>query len=746
MLPRSLSKKLLLMVALMAIGIGALTSQLVAHYYSERLMHDALSETENIARKLALDAVDKILINDRVALQKLIDDQMISTPFVSYILVVRDDRVLTHTFAQGVPRDLVGANQPPDGDAAQLRWIINEARERFFDVAWPIFDGKAGFVRIGVSEAPYRQQILQLRVRMSLLTLLILSVALLLSHFLIRRITRPLLLLTAAVEKIDEGNLDAGVPVVGDVEVVKLSQAFNQMLVRVKDYTGKLTDYAAQLRQKNIELDRANQQTRASFEISREISALPDLAGVCAYMVNKLEEVVVCRGLQLFACGSAPDRLFRFSGNILVQIDAERSRSAHPYLLQLEKKSFVRADPTIPLPLESSLTAKARNLVVFPIHYESDMQGALVIACPSDCKCITKELDVLQMMLEQVAGALRRAIIQEEEIIALKKHIEHPAGFAGLIGRDLKMQVLYKLIDDVAPSEATVLIQGESGTGKELVARAIHERSLRNDKPFIVINCSAYPATLLESELFGHEKGAFTGAVRHKPGRFEQADGGTVFLDEIGEISPSAQIKLLRILQSKKFERLGGEKTQSIDVRVLAATNRILVDEVQQGAFREDLFYRLNVIPINLPPLRERRNDIPLLAQHFLRRYAGEQGKSIAGFDSEVMRGLFSYAWPGNVRELENCIEHAVVLCKGDTITLPDLPPIIIHQQRAGTDRAAPTEALSNTIAQTEKERLVDVLTRCGWNKKQAAQKLGISRSSLYNKLKKYRIASPTIH
>jgi DNA-binding NtrC family response regulator len=308
------------------------------------------------------------------------------------------------------------------------------------------------------------------------------------------------------------------------------------------------------------------------------------------------------------------------------------------------------------------------------------------------------------------------------------------------------MQVLYKLIDDIAPSDATVLIQGESGTGKELVARAIHARSLRHNKPFVVINCSAYPATLLESELFGHEKGAFTGAVRQKRGRFEQADRGTVFLDEIGEISPTAQIKLLRILQSKKFERLGGEKTQSIDVRVLAATNRVLVDEVQGGTFREDLFYRLNVIPIDLPPLRQRRNDIPLLAKHFLLRFAAEQGKPVQGFDSEAMRLVFSYTWPGNVRELENCIEHAVVLCKGDQITVGDMPPNIVDQQHSRSRGKPAAVPLSSSIAQTEKEKLLDVLTQCGWNKKQASQKLGISRSSLYNKLKKYRIAPPTIH
>jgi len=746
MLPQSLSKKLLLTMALVAVGIGTLTSQLVAHYYGERIMHDALSETENIARNLALDAADKILINDRVALQKLIDDQMISTPFVTYILVLRDNRVLNHTFPNGVPRGLIGVNQVQGDDSGQLRWVVNEENERFFDVAWSIFNGNAGFIRVGVSETPYRQKIMELRIRMSLLTLLILSVALLLCHFLIRRITAPLHQLADAVDKIDEDNLDISVPVAGDTEVATLAQAFNQMLMRIRDHTGKLTDYAERLQLKNVELDRSHQQTRASFEISREIGVLPNLSDVCRYLIHKLNDVVTCRSMQIFTFGSGGERLFRFSGDALIQIEGERSLTAHAYLSRIKKMSFIHDDLDIPVPLETNLAEKPRSLVIFPIPYENHLQGAMVIACPGTCKCVTKELDVLQMILEQVAGALRRTLFQEEEILALKKHIDHPTGFAGLIGRDPQMQILYKLIDDIAPSDATVLIQGESGTGKELVARAIHERSLRHNKPFVVINCSAYPATLLESELFGHEKGAFTGAVRQRPGRFEQADGGTVFLDEIGEISPTAQIKLLRILQSKKFERLGGEKTRRIDVRVLAATNRVLVDEVQEGTFREDLFYRLNVIPIDLPPLRRRRNDIPLLARHFLLRFAAEQGKAIQSLDSEVMRRMFSYPWPGNVRELENGVEHAVVLCKGDHITVGDMPPHVVDQPHALSGREAPATPLSNTIAQTEKEKLVDALTQCGWNKKQASEKLGISRSSLYNKLKKYRITPPTIH
>ena len=280
-----------------------------------------------------------------------------------------------------------------------------------------------------------------------------------------------------------------------------------------------------------------------------------------------------------------------------------------------------------------------------------------------------------------------------------------------------------------------------------MVARAIHERSLRKDKPFVVINCSAYPATLLESELFGHEKGAFTGATRQKAGRFELADHGTVFLDEIGEIALSAQIKLLRVLQNKKFERVGAEKSLTVDVRILAATNKNLSEEVKKGNFREDLFYRLNVIPVLLPPLARRRNDIPLLARHFLGRFAAEQGKNnLRGFSSNAMRRLLDYSWPGNVRELENSIEHATVLTKGDqTIELFDLPSALLAYESVSVEKILADS--KKMFLQNEKQLLLETLESCNWNKKKTAHRLGIGRSTLYLKMKKYQIETkPTIH
>jgi DNA-binding NtrC family response regulator len=273
------------------------------------------------------------------------------------------------------------------------------------------------------------------------------------------------------------------------------------------------------------------------------------------------------------------------------------------------------------------------------------------------------------------------------------------------------------------------------------VANAIHRNSLRKNMPFVVINCSAYPATLLESELFGHEKGAFTGAVRRKAGRFEQADGGTVFLDEIGEIPPSAQIKLLRVIQTQKFERIGGEQTLAVNVRIIAATNKDLLQEVKEGRFREDLYYRLNVIPINLPPLKKRRNDIPLQARYFLQRYAAEMGKDIAEFSREAMRLLLDYPWPGNVRELENSIEAAVVLAHGKRIEISDFPSALLQNTCAPTENGSP-----GTMMENEARLLREALEECSWNKKAAARRLGISRNTLYRKLKKYQIYSPTIH
>ena len=729
---QSLKSKLLVAVSALVIGSGLLISLLVSQGYSSSLFKSMTAQAENLAHAVALEAADKILINDLVSLQKSLDHHLQSNPYIAYLFIYRDGRVLSHTFDNGIPAELIDANHLNPAEQTRFQEIVSTAGEKFLDIAWPVFSGKAGVLRLGLSEKPYKRQVSRLWLQMSGLTIGILLVALAASLLFIKKVTRPLSALAETAEKIDEGRLDMQVGVSSQDEVGKLAQSFDRMLARIKDYTQRLEE-------KNLELDRAHRQTRTSFVISQEINALSNLKDVCTYLITKLQAIVTCKNMLVLVFNYNRDALFTHTDRESITLDGDAAHSTFVHLDEMRAMTFlqkrqIEAD-IFPATFQSS-----EKLVAFPLRHEDQLLGAMMIACPGDCNCVTKELDVIDMILSQSSSAIRRAAAHEEEIRELRTRIEHSSGFSGLIGKDPQMQVIYKLIEDVAPTDATVLIQGETGTGKELVARAIHKQSLRSDKPFVVINCSAYPATLLESELFGHEKGAFTGAIRQKAGRFEQADGGTVFLDEIGEISSTAQIKLLRILQSQKFERIGGEQTLSVNVRVLAATNKNLLQEVKDGNFREDLFYRLNVIPIHLPPLRNRSNDIPLLARYFLRHFADEQEKHVGRFSSEAMRLLLDYSWPGNVRELENSIEHAAVLAKGKVIEISDLPTLI-RQTVAGP----PTGSVM-TMVENERKLLIEVLDECSWNKKATALRLGISRSTLYDKLRKYQITKPTLH
>jgi transcriptional regulator with GAF, ATPase, and Fis domain len=729
---RSLKSKLLLAVSLLVIGSGLLISILVTQSYSSSLFQSMSAQAENLAHAIVLDATDKILTNDLVALQKMLDYRIRSSPMLAYLFIIRDNQVLAHTFPEGIPIELLDANNAVLDNYGNYKEIVSTAGEHFLDIAWPVFSGKAGLLRLGVSEKPYRDQVAQLWLQMSGLTLAILLFALGGSLLFIKRVTGPLADLAKAAEKIDEGNLEVKVASRSHDEVGKLTSAFNHMTTRVKDYTQRLEE-------KTTELDRAHRQTRTSFTIAQEIGALTNLKDVCRYLIKELQDIVTCKDMCLLVFSGNRENVFLQSENASRTLDKAASQKAAKLLSRFKKLEFVEADPAGTFFLPDVFKA-VEKFMTFPLYHENQLQGVMLIACPGNCACVTKELDIIDLILDQTAGAIRRSVIHEEEIRELRTRIEHTAEFSGIIGKDPQMQNIYRLIEDIAPTDATVLIQGESGTGKELVARAVHKQGPRRDKPFIVINCSAYPATLLESELFGHEKGAFTGAIRQKIGRFEQAHGGTVFLDEIGEIAPSAQIKLLRVLQSQKFERVGGEETLNVDVRILAATNKDLLREVTNGRFREDLFYRLNVIPIHLPPLRKRRNDIPLLARYFLRRFAVEQNKEIQDFASEAMRLLLDYPWLGNVRELENSIEHTAVLAKRSKVEISDLPSAIRD--------AAPSLASEapGTIVENEKKLLQEALEECDWNKKKAALQLGISRSTLYDKIKKYQINKPTIH
>jgi len=326
----------------------------------------------------------------------------------------------------------------------------------------------------------------------------------------------------------------------------------------------------------------------------------------------------------------------------------------------------------------------------------------------------------------------------------LRKDVEAKYRFGNIIGKSRRMHEIFETIQKVAPANATVLVEGESGTGKELVARAIHFNSPRRDEPFIAVNCSALAETLLESELFGHERGAFTGAVSMKKGRFELADGGTLFLDEIGELSSNLQVKLLRVLQEKAFERVGGVRSVSTDIRVIAATNKNLKEEVAAGRFREDLFFRLNVVYLSLPPLRQRPEDIRPLVDHFIKKYAGEYRieHPVTGVDRKVERMFYDYTWPGNVRELENVIERAMILCAGPTITVEDLPGEFRHSaDNVLHIEGIPAEApLNETLAIIEKKMVERALQMTGNIQSQAAELLGIGKSGLNWKIKKFKL------
>lgn len=336
-------------------------------------------------------------------------------------------------------------------------------------------------------------------------------------------------------------------------------------------------------------------------------------------------------------------------------------------------------------------------------------------------------LDRLSLIVKRALESRELKLKHDE----LTEQIADAHTFDNMIGKSTEMQKVFAMIKKAAPAKASVLITGESGSGKELVADAIHNLSPRKNNSFVKVHCAALSETLLESELFGHEKGAFTGAEKMQKGRFELAHGGTIFLDEIGEINQNVQVKLLRVLQDKKFERVGGEETIEVDVRVVAATNKNLEEEVQAGRFREDLYYRLNVIHINVPPLRERRDDIPLLINSFLKEYAEENGKNITGVESRARSSLYKYSWPGNIRQLRNCIESAVVMCSGNEITLADLPPTV---SEASADEVISVQ-IGTTLFDAEKTIIMETLAANNGNKSKTADVLGIGRKTLHRKL-----------
>jgi DNA-binding NtrC family response regulator len=357
---------------------------------------------------------------------------------------------------------------------------------------------------------------------------------------------------------------------------------------------------------------------------------------------------------------------------------------------------------------------------------------------------ITKPFD-----MHEILSLIKRVIEKQEllkEVMYLRSEVARDHRFENLVGRNPRMQEIYDLVSRIADNNVTVLLNGESGTGKEVLARVIHQQSNRSQRPFVAVNCAAIPAELLESELFGHEKGSFTGAIATKVGKFELATGGTLFLDEVGSMRLDLQAKILRALQEREVERVGGSRTIKIDVRVIAATNRDLKKAVEEGTFREDLYYRLNVVPITLPPLRQRREDIPLLVEHFIGKYDREFARKVKGFSAGATAALYHYDWPGNVRELENVIERAVALAQSDeTISLRELPleisilggDVIEDIQKAGL-------SLREARSHFERQYILNILERVQWNQTEAARVLGLHRNTLAWKLQRLRIDSRT--
>ncbi len=420
---------------------------------------------------------------------------------------------------------------------------------------------------------------------------------------------------------------------------------------------------------------------------------------------------------------------------------AEDARAAME-LLEREHFDVLLTDFRLPTEDGMKLISRAKSLSKPPICILMTAYGSEEVAVEAMKRGADDYISKGKLQIDELEMRIARALKHQKlevENVSLHQQLDAKFGMENIVGHSPRMAEVLDTVRQVASSRATVLLQGESGTGKELVAKLIHQLSPRAKQPMVTVHCAALPPTLLESELFGHEKGAFTGAHERRIGRFEQAQGGTLFLDEIGEIDASLQIKLLRFLGERTFERVGSNKTLTADVRLVTATNKNLEAMVKAGTFREDLYFRLRVVEIWLPPLRERIEDIPLLAQAFLREFAQENGKQVTGFTADVLEILLRYHWPGNVRELRTAIESAVVLARGDRVTPRDLPTSV---RNAPPDHAPDRALLRSdlTLKEAEKQLIIRALKECKGNRTLAAKKLGMSRRTLHRKMKAYQI------
>ncbi len=415
-------------------------------------------------------------------------------------------------------------------------------------------------------------------------------------------------------------------------------------------------------------------------------------------------------------------------------------------LLEKEHFDVLLTDFRLPNEDGMKLITRARSLSKPPVCILMTAYGSEELAVEAMKRGADDYIAKGRLQIDELEMRIARALRQqnlETENVSLHRQLDSKFGLQNLVGESPAMKEVFELVQQVAPSSSTVVLQGESGTGKELIAKVIHQLSPRAQQPMVTLHCAGLAPTLLESELFGHEKGAFTGAHERRIGWIEQAQGGTLFLDEIGEIDASIQIKLLRFLGERTFARVGSNKTLTADVRLIAATNKNLEELVKTGAFREDLFFRLRVVEIWLPPLRERPEDLPLLAQAFLREFARENGKPVNDFTADALEALMNYRWPGNVRELRTAIERAVVLCRDDKIAARDLPPSVRQAAAGGPLTPEPERLLARnqlTVKEAEKQLILRALKETKGNRTLAAKKIGMSRRSLHRKLHSYHL------
>ncbi len=427
------------------------------------------------------------------------------------------------------------------------------------------------------------------------------------------------------------------------------------------------------------------------------------------------------------------------------RFDVYLAEDAKAAMELLERESFDVMLTDFQMPNEDGmkLIGRAKSLAKPPICILMTAYGSEELAVDAMKRGADDYIAKGRLQIDELEMRIARAVRSQKlevENVSLRQRLDEKFGMENIVGESPAMKEIFEVVQQVAPTRATVLLLGESGTGKELVAKAVHQLSPRARQPFVTVHCAALAATLLESELFGHEKGAFTGAHERRIGRFEQAQGGTLFLDEIGEIDATIQIKLLRFLGERTFERVGSNKTLTADVRLVAATNKNLDTLVAAGTFREDLFFRLRVVEINLPPLRERMGDIPLLAQGFLREFAEENHKPVKDFTADALALLLNHRWPGNVRELRTAIESAVVLCRGERISARDLPRSLRGEYGAAVESGRELAKNGLTVKEAEKQLIVRALKETKGNRTRAARKIGMARRTFHRKLHTYHL------